>query len=119
MALRILVVDDKEDILDLLNKVLELRLDAEVVPVSCGKKAIELITSAVERFDFILCDLYMPVVNGVDVFEAYKKAGHPGMFALTTNAPESQIPKLDAPGYIGCIQKVYHEEIIRKIQQCI
>lgn len=63
---RVLVVDD--DVL--LGKMLKRALDPEhdVLVVASGREALDLIASG-ERFDLILCDLMLPGVTGIDVYE--------------------------------------------------
>ncbi len=65
--LRILVVDDEEEICKLLNKFFS-RSGHSVKTVNNGADAIELIN--VEPFDLVLCDLAMPEVFGYDVIRA-------------------------------------------------
>ncbi len=59
-----MVVDDKEDILDILNKFLS-RSGHNVKTSENGADAIKMIER--EVFDLVLCDLAMPNVFGYDV----------------------------------------------------
>ncbi|MBT6052965.1 MAG: response regulator, partial [Candidatus Scalindua sp.] len=65
--LRILVVEDEEDLCDILDKFLS-RRGCKVKIVDNGAGAINIIK--VEDFDLILCDLGMPDVNGYKVVRA-------------------------------------------------
>ncbi len=65
--LRILVVDDEEDICKLLNRYFS-RNGHLVKTVNNGANAIEMIN--IEPFDLVLCDLAMPGVTGYDVIKA-------------------------------------------------
>jgi CheY-like chemotaxis protein len=63
---RVLVIDDEP----LLGRTLRLAFqeDHDVVVVTSGREALELLASDTE-FDLILCDLMMPDMNGMQVYE--------------------------------------------------
>lgn len=65
--LRVLVVDDAEDMCDILDKFFT-RAGHIVKTVGNGAEAIELTKK--EDFDLVLCDLSMPDVTGYDVIKA-------------------------------------------------
>jgi CheY-like chemotaxis protein len=70
---RILFVDDDEQLLRAIGRVL--RSDTarwDMTFVVGGEKALALLRQG-ERFDVIVSDLDMPQVNGVDVFEAAER----------------------------------------------
>ena len=68
--LRILVVDDEEDVCDILDRFLS-RRGHKVKTVDNGTDAINIIK--VEDFDLVLSDLSMPDVNGYEVVRAINK----------------------------------------------
>jgi signal transduction histidine kinase/CheY-like chemotaxis protein len=70
---RVLIVDDEPRLAWTLRMALSDQHD--VVAVGTGKEAIERLLGG-ERFDLVLCDLMMPEVSGMDVFEAVTTA-HP------------------------------------------
>jgi two-component system, cell cycle sensor histidine kinase and response regulator CckA len=63
---RVLVIDDEP----LLGRTLRLAFqeDHEVVVVTSGRQALELLATDAD-FDLILCDLMMPDMNGMQVYE--------------------------------------------------
>lgn len=63
-ALKILVVDDSQDIRDLLVRMVE-RLGHTAQAASDGVEAVELLM--VDTYDFMLLDLTMPRMSGEDV----------------------------------------------------
>ncbi len=69
MSLRVLVVDDDPQILDLVTVVLE--ETAEVVAVPDGPSALRLL--AEQRFDCVLLDVMMPGMPGTTVLEAIRR----------------------------------------------
>jgi signal transduction histidine kinase/CheY-like chemotaxis protein len=65
--LRILVVDDDKPVAQALA--IELGAAHEVVLASSGREALEILDGD-RNFDLVLCDLMMPELTGIDVFEA-------------------------------------------------
>jgi nitrogen-specific signal transduction histidine kinase/CheY-like chemotaxis protein len=63
---RVLVVDDDPNVLTALSRVL--RHEHQLVPVSNGDDALTLLRDG-QRFDAVLCDLMMPGMSGIDLFE--------------------------------------------------
>ena len=63
---RLLVVDDDAGIGDLVREALT--PEHEVVALTRASDALQLLTSG-EHFDVILCDLMMPVMTGMDLYE--------------------------------------------------
>lgn len=64
--LRVLVVDDEPLVGRSIRRALR---EHEVSVVSSGRDAIDALMSDPDAFDVILCDLMMPEVTGMDVFE--------------------------------------------------
>lgn len=65
---RVLIVDDEPLVASALRRALK---EHDVTSVSSGQDAIDVLASG-ENFDVILCDLMMPDVSGLDVFQAVK-----------------------------------------------
>jgi PAS domain S-box-containing protein len=66
---RILVVDDEAMIGTLLRRLLSREHDVETL--TRGQEAVAQIAAG-KRFDLVLCDLMMPQMTGMDVYEAVK-----------------------------------------------
>jgi signal transduction histidine kinase len=66
---QILVVDDEAKVLSMLDRVLSRRHD--VTLSSNGAEALAVITGG-RRFDLVLCDLMMPKMTGMELFERVK-----------------------------------------------
>ena len=68
-GLRILIVDDEQNICDLLSEYF-LEYDHDVKSVNSGATAMKLLET--ENFDLVLSDLVMPDVSGHDIVKAVK-----------------------------------------------
>ena len=68
--LRILVVDDNEDVCEIMYGVLA-RGGHDVKTVDDGVEAIAL--AGKEKYDLVLCDLLMPKIHGYEVIKAIMK----------------------------------------------
>jgi nitrogen-specific signal transduction histidine kinase len=80
---RILIVDDDAAILRALDRVLG--REHTVVTVSAAREALDRMSRG-ERFDIILCDIMMPDMTGMDLYEAlgqYWPEGPAAMIFLT------------------------------------
>ncbi|WP_163779926.1 hybrid sensor histidine kinase/response regulator [Myxococcus vastator] len=73
-ARRILVVDDEPRVVDLLRRLMR---GQELVSAANGREALERLR-ATPDFDVILCDLMMPELTGMDVYETVR-ATWPGL----------------------------------------
>ncbi|HIJ55961.1 MAG TPA: response regulator, partial [Deltaproteobacteria bacterium] len=69
---KILVVDDEQDILQMLSKLL-LQEDYQVKTALGGEEAIAMFKSEPEPFDAVITDMRMPGVDGIGVIKAIKE----------------------------------------------
>jgi len=75
MAERILVVDDEESMRDVLSRMLSAE-GYEVGRAEHGKEALRLLER--DRFDFILCDIRMPELGGLEFLREFMERKIPG-----------------------------------------
>lgn len=109
---RVLLVDDKENMLKLLTKVLE--GDFDLVTASDGARALSHIAS--EEFDLVVTDLKMPGADGLAVLRAVKER-HPDtevilMTAYATVSDAVAAMKLGAYDYL---QKPFEPDAVALI----
>jgi CheY-like chemotaxis protein len=64
---RILIVDDERLVANAFSRAL--RMEHDVVVRNRGREVIEMLEAG-ERFDAIVCDLMMPEMTGIELFEA-------------------------------------------------
>ncbi|MHB0856191.1 MAG: response regulator [Anaerolineae bacterium] len=67
---QVLIVDDDPGIRDTMQDILVLE-EFTVKAVDCGEKAVEACSS--QHFDFVLLDIRMPGMNGVDTLREIKR----------------------------------------------
>ena len=130
MADRILVVDDEESMRDVLKRL----LSAEGYVVSLaenGKKALDVLGT--ERFDYILSDIRMPVMGGVELLREITARKVPGtvimMSAFGTVETAVEAMKLGAYDYISkpfmsdeillTLRKAQERESLRKENEAL
>jgi CheY-like chemotaxis protein len=112
--MKILVVEDSPDSLELLVGLLLKRRHSNVKAVSSGMLAIEAM--AEDRFDFVICDYHMPEMSGHEVFEILKKTGVECSFLLWTNADHDSIPKFEGYGFLGIVKKQEFDQLFGKLE---
>jgi len=113
---RILVVDDEASLRDALGKLLSAE-GFEVRSAGNGREALEVLSS--ERFDFILCDLRMPGMGGLELLREITARGVPGtvimMSAFGTVETAVEAMKLGAYDYVS--KPFMSEEILLTLRK--
>jgi CheY-like chemotaxis protein len=91
---RVLLVDDEPGILLMLQVALE-SSGHEASTASDGQQALDAL--AAERFDVVLCDLMMPVLDGWGVLEAVRAMPSPPVVVVSAKSgPDDVRRALDA-----------------------
>jgi two-component system response regulator AtoC len=102
MADRILIVDDEASLRDALTRILTAE-GYEVRQAGDGKEALGILGA--QAFDFLLCDLRMPVMGGLDLLREITARGIPGtvimMSAFGTVETAVEAMKLGAYDYVS------------------
>jgi two-component system response regulator AtoC len=102
MADRILIVDDEASLRDALARILTAE-GYEVRQAGDGKEALGILGA--QRFDFLLCDLRMPVMGGLELLREITARGIPGtvimMSAFGTVETAVEAMKLGAYDYVS------------------
>lgn len=121
--LRILLAEDnlhnQEVVLSLLEP-----LEADIIVVDNGEAAVNIWRQ--ERFDLILMDIRMPVMNGVDAsreirrIETQESRPRTPILALTANAMTEQIKTYESIGIDACIAKpIRVKDLYARIAQSV
>jgi CheY-like chemotaxis protein len=69
--MKILLVDDKKEILDTMGEILEVCHNHNVQGATSGKEALRFLRK--KKYDLIVMDLALPVMNGVQVISKIRK----------------------------------------------
>jgi CheY-like chemotaxis protein len=103
--MKILVVDDKPDDLDMIESLIDSQY--EVVKALDGQEAVE--KAKVEKPDLILMDLSMPKVNGWEAAKVIKEdkdiAPIPIIAISGLLADGKERAKAYDAGFVGCLEK--------------
>src|SRR5215211_6869195 len=101
MSLRILLVEDEENLLDAIKLNLELE-GYEVEVADTGKKALKKIAS--QRFNLIILDVMLPEVDGFEICQQLRltDAETPVLFLTAKDTSEDKVKgfKLGADDYL-------------------
>ncbi len=120
--MKILGIDDNEDILKLLNTVLTSK-GHDFTPALNGKDGVKLIEE--QNFDAILLDLAMPEFSGADVIESLKKSNklkdQKIILFTASSATDKEINTLlQNEGVSSCIRKPVDINIlIKKMEEIV
>lgn len=111
----ILAVDDKKENLDVLLDILE---DFDVIPVTCGQKALDVM--AEEEISLVLLDIVMPNIDGYEVCKILKSQpttkNIPIIFT-TAKTDEESISKAYQAGANDYVSKpLKRSEVIARVQ---
>lgn len=83
--MNILLVDDKKDILDTMGEILEVCHNHTVQGASSGKEALKWFRK--KKYDLVVVDLGLPVMNGVEVIAKMRKVRPRTTIVVLTGIP--------------------------------
>ena len=105
-ALRVLVADDNQSNRLIISIYLR-QIDAVVTTAENGRDALELL--GVERFDLVLMDVRMPVMDGLTATRTLRASGGPNaatpVLALSANVMADDVKECEAAGMTGHVAK--------------
>lgn len=120
--LRVLVADDDDVNLRIASMILQ-GAGSTVVTVCNGQKALE--TWENDRFELILMDIKMPVLDGIGATRAIREkervtGGHTPIIALTANAMRGEKEHILLQGFDGYVAKpVILKLLFAEIKRCL
>lgn len=110
---RILVVDDEPGIRRALTRLLDRHI---VETAASGQEALELLEK--RPFDIIFCDMMMPGMDGMDLYETVKQQGRGierNFVFITAGAFEDRAARFLARVPNEMVQKPFNRDVLRKI----
>ena len=115
-----LVIEDNKDNMKLITFILE-KNGYETIRAETGNTGIELAVK--KKPDFILLDIQLPDMNGIEVLKAIRKSKSNGsipVIAVTSYAMTGDRQRLIAAGCNGYIEKpIVVETIINEIRRIV
>lgn len=115
----ILIIEDNRDILDNTFEILKLE-GYKVMKADNGNSGLYL--AQTNSPDVIICDIWMPGLNGYEVFEQLKKnkiTSHIPFIFLTASADKHEVETGLGMGADGYIRKPFEpEDLISEIERC-
>lgn len=110
-----LVIDDNKYNREIMQEYL-LSIGIESDQADEGEKALEMVSKY--PYQIIWLDLKMPVMNGFDFAEEYRKAGHTGKIIATTGfVDQENLEKCKKCGINALVRKPYNLKTIEKIRK--
>jgi len=116
MALKVLVVDDEEDIVEVIQD----RLEAYGFTVATAGNGLEALKKlSMEKFDGIFLDIKMPEMGGIDTLEHIRKKGLKiPVIIITASSTKDTAMEAMAKGANDFVLKPFEwEELKAKIEK--
>jgi len=116
-----MVVDDEENLLFLLNKILESE-GFDVITADNGRECLELLKK--EKPDMILLDMMMPGITGIDVAEAIrsnpKTRNMKIIFLTVVKSNEIRKDRLKKIKALDYIEKPFdNKDLVRRVKKIV
>ncbi|HEX7874396.1 MAG TPA: response regulator [Sphingobium sp.] len=108
--LKILYVDDEEDIRTIVTLCLGMDPAMEVKTADSGIAALDLLTQSAWRPDLALVDVMMPYIDGIELLNrmrAEPDTAHIPVVFITASARSTQVKHYTDAGAIGIISKPF------------
>jgi len=117
--MKILVIDDSEDITNLLHKVIS-SIGHDVTTTDSGREGLGILTS--QNFDAIFLDIAMPDFSGLDFIDALEQSGklraNTIVLFTASSITDDEVGKLIQRGVHSCIRKPMQiEKLFEKIDE--
>ncbi len=111
---RILCVDDDPGIIRTIQRVLSLQ-SIEVVGVTSGEAALDIVADPRERIDLVLVDLNMPGLGGLDVLERMRSIRHDLPVVVMSGAAEDWPTVARERGSVATLRKPFSAQSLAAI----
>lgn len=116
MKINVLIVDDCGVMRLMMKRTLKMSNISinKIFEAEDGEKALELADT--EEIDLVILDLYMPVIDGMEVLEKFRNrsvSNHIPILIVSTESNESMIKQIEALGS-GFVRKSFTPETLEE-----
>mgnify|MGYP003798506157 CR=1 FL=1 len=117
---KVMVIDDNKDNRDIICQMIEDFV--EVIEVSGGEKAFELLIDKKIKVDLILLDLLLPNFDGYEIIKILKEKLNeiPPIYALTALPLNKEKTNIENAGFDGVITKPFsYTDFVKQIKNIL
>ena len=115
---RIMIVDDNSDHSMILSSTLNSLGYNKIVTASSGEKALERLKQ--NSFDLIIADIFMPVINGIDLLKKIKNIAPKVSFIICTAYGDADsYSEAMKEGAFEYLNKPIKKDMLKKVIQSI
>ena len=104
---RWMVVDDDDGVRDFLACVLQMRGVADIASFRSGTEALAAFTATPEQFQFVITDLDMPGMNGIELCRQLHAVAPQLKIMLTTGNLAANVDGAKRCGFCGMLAKPF------------
>jgi FixJ family two-component response regulator len=118
-APRWILVDDNRDMLEIMREMLALICGAEVVCFSSATDALKQIKRAPKTFAFVITDLEMPMMNGIEFRQALRNVAPELPVMLATGCADFSEEDALEHGFCCLLPKPSSSSMLRQFQEAV
>lgn len=102
-----MIVDDNKDVLTLMRDIIAHCVDADIQCFHSPHAALATFTSAPEAFDFVITDLEMPAMSGIELGSRLRKLSPTIKVLLSTGSEILTTSEARQKGFCGMLRKPF------------
>jgi CheY-like chemotaxis protein len=100
-----LIEDNPGDVLLVREALRSCPIPADVTIAYDGAEGLRMLTQAERKFDFVILDLQLPKVNGLQILEHYRREEGPPVFVFTSSDDKTICQRAIELGARECVTK--------------
>ena len=111
---RWMIVDDNKEVLTLMSDIVARCIDADIQCFHSPHIALAAFTSAPEAFDFVITDLEMPSMSGIELGSQLRQLSPAIKVLLATGSGILTTSEASQKGFCGMLQKPFFLESLHR-----